>query len=338
MRAWTREDRLAALEIGVADRHLTIEPARPEQRGIEDVLAVGRRDDDDALVVFEAIHLDEELVERLLALFVAERVAAAAASDGVELVDEDDAGLVAAGVAEQASDPRGADAGIHLDEIGTAREHERHASFASDRTGEQRLAGPGRADEQYALGNAAADGREASRLAQEVDDLLDLVFRLVHAGDILERDDVLAAVRDARAARGDRDPPGSGPVHGERQQREERGGGCECAPAQRPRLGRGRDLELARCGGRGREGRSNWRSGTRRGQSWSPGCRPSRSTSSARSLKVTRAISLACTRLQELGEPDRRDDRLAPGVEDRRAGGQRRQRQGKNPVTGAIET
>ena len=40
----------------------------------------------------EAVHLDEQLVERLLALLVAERVAAAAAADGVELVDEDDAG------------------------------------------------------------------------------------------------------------------------------------------------------------------------------------------------------------------------------------------------------
>ena len=48
--------------------------------------------DDDALVRLEAVHLDEQLVERLLALFVAERVAAAAAADGVELVDEDDAG------------------------------------------------------------------------------------------------------------------------------------------------------------------------------------------------------------------------------------------------------
>ena len=53
---------------------------------------VGRGDDDDAAVRLEAVHLDEQLVQRLLALFVAERVAAAAAADGVELVDEDDAG------------------------------------------------------------------------------------------------------------------------------------------------------------------------------------------------------------------------------------------------------
>src|SRR6266700_3694723 len=43
----------------------------PEQRGVEDVGAVGGGDQDDALVRLEAIHLDQELVERLLPLVVA---------------------------------------------------------------------------------------------------------------------------------------------------------------------------------------------------------------------------------------------------------------------------
>ena len=42
-----------------------------QQRGIEDVGAIGRGDDDDALVAFEAVHLDQQLIQRLLALFVA---------------------------------------------------------------------------------------------------------------------------------------------------------------------------------------------------------------------------------------------------------------------------
>ena len=86
------ENLLAPLQVRRADGHLSIEPAGPQQRRIENVGTIGRRDDDDALVGREAVHLDEQLIERLLALFVAERVAAAAAADGVELVDEDDAG------------------------------------------------------------------------------------------------------------------------------------------------------------------------------------------------------------------------------------------------------
>ena len=141
----------------------------------------------------EAVHLDEQLVERLFALFVAERVAAAAAAHGVELVDEDDARRVAACVLEQPPHARGADARIHFDEVRAAREEERHARFTRDRSREQRLAGPGRADEQHALRDVPADGREAVRMTEEVDDFLHFVLGLVDAGDVLERDHVLAA-------------------------------------------------------------------------------------------------------------------------------------------------
>ena len=157
------QDRFASLDVRVADRYLPVEAARPEQRGIEDVLAVRRRDHDDAELRFEAVHLDEQLVQRLLALFVAEGVAAAAAPDGVELVDEDDAGLVAARVLEQPPHARGADARVHLDEVRAAGEQERHTRLAGDGAREQRLAGSGRTDEQDALRDVTADGREAIR-------------------------------------------------------------------------------------------------------------------------------------------------------------------------------
>src|SRR5207248_964588 len=72
------QDLLAPLDIGAADGHLTIEPARTQQRRIENVRPVRRRDDDDAGADGEPVHFDEQLIERLLALFVAERIAAAA--------------------------------------------------------------------------------------------------------------------------------------------------------------------------------------------------------------------------------------------------------------------
>ena len=137
--------------------------------------------------MIEAVHLDEELVERLLALFVAERVAATIAANGVELVDEDDAGLLLAGVTEQPADARGADAGIHLYEIRTARRDERHAGFACHRSGKQRLAGAGRADQQDAPWDASANRGKASGVLEEVDDLLHLVLRFVYARDVGER-------------------------------------------------------------------------------------------------------------------------------------------------------
>ena len=52
-----------------------------------------RREQDHALLLVEAVHLDEQLVERLLALVVTTAEArAAVATDGVDLVDEHDRG------------------------------------------------------------------------------------------------------------------------------------------------------------------------------------------------------------------------------------------------------
>src|SRR5262245_34909269 len=95
---------LAPLDVRVAHHHLSIEPAWAEQSGIEDVVAVGGADDDGALRLRKAVHLDEELVQCLFTLFVTERVAAAISAHGIELVDEDDARLVAPRLLEQLAD------------------------------------------------------------------------------------------------------------------------------------------------------------------------------------------------------------------------------------------
>ena len=206
----------AALHVGRAHRHLPVEAPWPQQRRIENIGPVGGRDDDNAVVGHEAVHLDEKLVERLLALLMAQRVAAAAPANGVELVDEDDARGVTPGVAEHLADARRADAGVHLDEIGSARKQKRHLGFTGDRAREKRLAGPRRADQQNTLGNAPADGGEATGLAQEIDDLPDLLLRFVDTGDVGERGDGRRLVRLSRPAL--------------ESQNTTRGGAIQCEP------------------------------------------------------------------------------------------------------------
>jgi hypothetical protein len=184
-----RQDAFAALDVGTVDDDAAVEAAGPQQRRIEHVGPVGGRDEDDALVRLEAVHLDEQLVERLLALVVpAAEPGAAMAADGVDLVDEDDAGRVLLALLEQVAHARGADADEHLDEVGAADREERHVGLAGHGAGQQGLAGARRAHQQHALRDAAAQLLELLRLLQELDDLLELVLRLVHAGDVLERD------------------------------------------------------------------------------------------------------------------------------------------------------
>ena len=118
---WTSEDALAALHIGTIDDDAAIEAAGAQQRRIEHIGTIGGGDEDDALVRFEAVHLDEQLIQRLLALVVsAAETGAAVTADRVNLVDEDDAGRVLLALLEQIADARRADADEHLDEVGTA--------------------------------------------------------------------------------------------------------------------------------------------------------------------------------------------------------------------------
>ena len=137
----------------------------------------------------EAVHLDQQLVQGLLALVVAAAEAGAAvAADGVDLVDEDDAGRVLLALLEQVADARGAHADEHLDEVRAGDGEERHVGLAGDGPGQQRLAGARRAHQQHALGNLAAELLELLRLLEELDDLVELLLGLLDAGDVRERD------------------------------------------------------------------------------------------------------------------------------------------------------
>ena len=161
----------------------------PQQRRVEDVGPVGGGDQDDVVLHLEAVHLDQQLVQRLLALVVAAAHAGAAvAADGVDLVHEDDAGRVLLGLLEQVADAAGADADEHLDEVRAGDREERHAGLAGDRAGQQRLAGAGRAVQQHALGDARAERLELLGVLEELLDLVQLLDRLVDAGHVPEGD------------------------------------------------------------------------------------------------------------------------------------------------------
>ena len=182
------EDVHAALQVGAVDGDLPVEAAGAQQRRVEDVGPVGGGDEDHAALDVEAVHLDQQLVEGLLALVVAAAEARTAVpADGVDLVDEDDGRRVGLGLLEQVTDPGGADTDEHLDEVRAGDRVEGHAGLAGDGAREQRLAGAGRAVEQHALGDLGADRLELRRLLEELLDLLELLDGLVDPGDVGER-------------------------------------------------------------------------------------------------------------------------------------------------------
>ena len=116
------EDGDAALEIGAVDDDAAVKAAGAQQGLVQDLGAVGRADDQDTLGGLETVHLGEQLIEGLLALLVASAVAGiAAAADGVDLIDENNAGRIFIGFLEQVADTGCAYAYVQLNKVGTGQ-------------------------------------------------------------------------------------------------------------------------------------------------------------------------------------------------------------------------
>src|ERR1700728_3000758 len=183
------EDLGAALAVGAIDGDLAVEATGAQQRGVEDVGPVGGRDHDDVVLGLEAVHLYEQLVERLLTLVVtATEPGAAVTPNGVDLVHENDAGRVLLGLLEQVAHTRGADTDEHLNEIGARDREERHARLARDGAREQRLARARRPIQQHPGGYARTERLKLLWVLQELLDLVQLLDGLVDPGDVTEGD------------------------------------------------------------------------------------------------------------------------------------------------------
>ena len=194
----------AALSVGRADIDLPVEAARAQQRRVENIFSVGGGNDDDLLVGRKAVHFDEQLVERLLALVMpAAEPRAASAADSVDLVDEDDGGRDLLRLIEEVAHAACAYADIQLHKIRAGDRQKRHARLARDGAGQQRLARARGADQQHALGNARAQLLKAARLTQKVDDLGQLGLFLVRARHVGKGDGFLVGASEAGVGPGE---------------------------------------------------------------------------------------------------------------------------------------
>ena len=191
------EDLLAPVQVGRRDVDLAVEAARPQQGGVEVLKAVRGAHDHDLVCAAEAVELDEKLVERLVVLAVV-GASRAGRADRVELVDEDDRGRVLARLLEELADPGGTEAGEHLDERRRAGGVEVRARLVGGRLREQRLPRSRWAVEEDALRDARAEAFELLAVAEELDDLLQLLLRLVGAGDVAPADGIGRVAIDHR--------------------------------------------------------------------------------------------------------------------------------------------
>jgi len=182
------EDLQPPLHIRGQNVDLPVEAPGPEQGRVKDVGTVGGGEDDDGLIGGETVHFHQEGVQGLTPFILSAGTAAgrAVAADGVDLVDEDDAGGVLLGFPEQVADPGCTDPDEHLDEIGAAHAVKRHTRFPGNRLGQQGLARARRALEENAAGNDRPQLAVLFGLLEKVDDLDQFFLGLGHPGHVPE--------------------------------------------------------------------------------------------------------------------------------------------------------
>src|SRR4051794_11814935 len=189
-----REDVFRGFRVGTLDLDLHVEPTRPQDRGVDHVLAVGRADHDDVLEPLDAIDLRQQLRDDRV-LDVGGHTRTAGAEDRVHLVEEDDdrrafTRLLPSALEDQTDVSLGlADVlveqlrALDVEEVGAplalARLGDLLGERVGDRLGDQRLAAARRAIEQDALRRLQLVLEEQvlvqERQLDRVADLLDLV-------------------------------------------------------------------------------------------------------------------------------------------------------------------
>ena len=113
------EDLFPLIEVGQVDVDLSVKAAGTHECLVEDVGTVGCRHDDDSAIGVEAVHLSEQLIEGILPLVVASEagILSPRATDGIDLIDEDDAGAFLLCRAEEIPHTAGTNADKHLNEV-----------------------------------------------------------------------------------------------------------------------------------------------------------------------------------------------------------------------------
>ena len=121
-------------------------------------------------------------------------------TDGIDLVNEDDAGCVFLGLLEHVAYTGGTDTDEHLHKIGTGNGKERDFGLAGNGLGQQCLAGTRRTYHQDTARNLAAQALELARVTEEFNQLTDLFLGLFHTGDISKSSLHLVFAEHARLA------------------------------------------------------------------------------------------------------------------------------------------
>src|SRR5690606_31233130 len=156
-----------------------------QQRRVKHVGTVGSGNHDDAVVHFETVHLHQQLVEGLFTLIMTTaKPGAAMATDGIDLVNENDAGRMLHGLLEHVAHAARNHTHKHHYEVGTGNGEERHLGLTRNGLGQQCLTGTRGTDHQHTARNTTAEALELARITQKLDEFSHFFLGFVTTGHI----------------------------------------------------------------------------------------------------------------------------------------------------------
>ena len=212
------QDGLAPLEIRGFNRDLTVKTSRTQQRRVKNIGSVRCRDEDQIRGIIKAIHLNQELVESLVAFIGAAAIPrTAVATNGVDFIDEDDRGSNLLGARNQVAHARGANTDVHFEKLGTGNGEEGGIGLSCNCLCQQSLTRSGRTVKQDASGNAGSNLVELFGGNQEFANFFEFFDGLIFTRDIREGDIWTLLVKFLRAAlaEGTHHPPAANSAHEE---------------------------------------------------------------------------------------------------------------------------
>ena len=169
------------------DGDVAIEASGAKQGRVKDIAAVCCRENNDGFSLLEPVHFAEDLVECLFAfIMTATDASTAHASDRVDFVDEHNAGRRFACGFEKVTDPCCTDADEHLNEFGTVDGEKRNTGLTCGSASEQGFSGSRRPNKEYSLGDFGTESCEATRIFEELDDFLQVLFGGFQTSHIIE--------------------------------------------------------------------------------------------------------------------------------------------------------
>ena len=105
-------------------------------------------------------------------------------TDGIDFINEDDAGRMFLGLLEHVTYTRGTDTDEHFHKIRTGNGKERHLRLTGNGLCQQCFTGTRGTDHQYAARNLATQALKLARVTQKFDQFTDFFLSLFHTGNI----------------------------------------------------------------------------------------------------------------------------------------------------------